>query len=185
MEPGFSTNPGFYLKPEEGGKLPGFFNAPNSGVQSAPNATGTTPTTCNLNSNMDKDQGKRMTDTRRNSGDVRKKVRSLQQTPKKADSLTDKTAKSSLGMSEDRSPISMGDSGDDTCSSDDEHGPGSKEEHVLAPGSHGQCLLWACKACKKKTMQVDRRKAATMRERRRLRKVNEAFETLKRRTCSN
>ncbi len=34
-------------------------------------------------------------------------------------------------------------------------------------------------------MQVDRRKAATMRERRRLRKVNEAFETLKRRTCSN
>ncbi|OON20167.1 Helix-loop-helix DNA-binding domain protein, partial [Opisthorchis viverrini] len=34
-------------------------------------------------------------------------------------------------------------------------------------------------------MQVDRRKAATMRERRRLRKVNEAFETLKRRTCAN
>ncbi|KAF8564491.1 hypothetical protein P879_08911 [Paragonimus westermani] len=61
----------------------------------------------------------------------------------------------------------------------------SKEEHVIVPGSHGQCLLWACKACKKKTMQVDRRKAATMRERRRLRKVNEAFETLKRRTCAN
>ncbi|TGZ64336.1 hypothetical protein CRM22_006444 [Opisthorchis felineus] len=60
-----------------------------------------------------------------------------------------------------------------------------KEEHVIVPGSHGQCLLWACKACKKKTMQVDRRKAATMRERRRLRKVNEAFETLKRRTCAN
>jgi myogenic factor 5 len=32
---------------------------------------------------------------------------------------------------------------------------------------------------------VDRRKAATVRERRRLRRVNEAFETLKRRTCSN
>ncbi|CAH8633981.1 unnamed protein product [Dicrocoelium dendriticum] len=60
-----------------------------------------------------------------------------------------------------------------------------KEEHVIVPGSHGQCLLWACKACKRKTMQVDRRKAATMRERRRLRKVNEAFETLKRRTCAN
>lgn len=34
-------------------------------------------------------------------------------------------------------------------------------------------------------MQIDRRKAATMRERRRLRKVNEAFETLKKRTCTN
>ena len=32
---------------------------------------------------------------------------------------------------------------------------------------------------------MDRRKAATMRERRRLRKVNEAFEKLKRRTCAN
>ncbi|KAF7256714.1 hypothetical protein EG68_06499 [Paragonimus skrjabini miyazakii] len=63
--------------------------------------------------------------------------------------------------------------------------PPFREEHVIVPGSHGQCLLWACKACKKKTMQVDRRKAATMRERRRLRKVNEAFETLKRRTCAN
>lgn len=35
--------------------------------------------------------------------------------------------------------------------------------HVLAPGSpaHGpgrHCLLWACKACKKKNMNVDRRK---------------------------
>lgn len=61
--------------------------------------------------------------------------------------------------------------------------------HVLAPGgdSHTprRCLLWACKACKKKTVTVDRRKAATMRERRRLRKVNEAFEVLKRRTCQN
>jgi myogenic factor 5 len=51
-------------------------------------------------------------------------------------------------------------------------------------GTH-RCLLWACKACKRKTVTVDRRKAATVRERRRLRRVNEAFETLKRRTCSN
>lgn len=46
--------------------------------------------------------------------------------------------------------------------------------HVLDAGSpHGprRCLLWACKACKKKTVTVDRRKAATLRERRRLRKV--------------
>jgi len=62
--------------------------------------------------------------------------------------------------------------------------------HVFAPGSlqHGpnrHCLLWACKACKKKTVTVDRRKAATMRERRRLRKVNEAFDALKKRTCPN
>ncbi|KAK3097004.1 hypothetical protein FSP39_005517 [Pinctada imbricata] len=65
----------------------------------------------------------------------------------------------------------------------DEHIP-----HVLAPGFHGpnrRCLLWACKACKRKTVTIDRRKAATLRERRRLRKVNEAFETLKRRTCPN
>nr|KAG5692646.1 hypothetical protein BaRGS_003536 [Batillaria attramentaria] len=73
----------------------------------------------------------------------------------------------------------------DMASDDDEddHVP-----HVLAPGYHGpnrRCLLWACKACKRKTVAVDRRKAATMRERRRLKRVNEAFETLKRRTCPN
>ncbi|XP_030370432.1 myogenic-determination protein [Scaptodrosophila lebanonensis] len=67
----------------------------------------------------------------------------------------------------------------------------SSEEHVLAPlvcasaQSSRPCLTWACKACKKKSVTVDRRKAATMRERRRLRKVNEAFEVLKRRTSSN
>ena len=76
-------------------------------------------------------------------------------------------------------------SGDDINSADDteEHLP-----HVLAPGYHGpnrRCLLWACKACKRKSVTIDRRKAATMRERRRLRKVNEAFETLKKRTCPN
>lgn len=54
----------------------------------------------------------------------------------------------------------------------------SSEEHVLAPlgcSAHGQsrpCLTWACKACKRKSVTVDRRKAATLRERRRLRKVS-------------
>ncbi|KAF5285114.1 hypothetical protein FQA39_LY16803 [Lamprigera yunnana] len=48
-----------------------------------------------------------------------------------------------------------------------------------------KCLTWACKACKKKTVTIDRRKAATLRERRRLRKVNEAFELLKKRSCNN
>ncbi|XP_022604295.1 myoblast determination protein 1 homolog [Seriola dumerili] len=63
-----------------------------------------------------------------------------------------------------------------------------KDEHVRAPGGlhqAGHCLLWACKACKRKTTHADRRKAATMRERRRLSKVNDAFETLKRCTASN
>ncbi|XP_049839908.1 transcription factor SUM-1 [Schistocerca gregaria] len=72
--------------------------------------------------------------------------------------------------------------------------------HVLAPAAAAapaasaaaptaahprRCLLWACKACKRRAASVDRRKAATLRERRRLRKVNEAFELLKRRTCGN
>eukprot|EP00061_Rhincodon_typus_P005176 g24386.t1 len=64
------------------------------------------------------------------------------------------------------------------------------EEHVYAPPglkSHcpGQCLIWACKACKRKSASTDRRKAATLRERRRLKKINEAFEALKRRTVPN
>ncbi|XP_070803464.1 myogenic factor 5 [Pituophis catenifer annectens] len=67
--------------------------------------------------------------------------------------------------------------------------PGSSdgEEHVRAPTGHSQagpCLLWACKACKKKASPGDRRKAATLRERRRLKKVNQAFEALKRCTSS-
>uniref|UniRef100_A0A803K099 Myogenic factor n=2 Tax=Xenopus tropicalis TaxID=8364 RepID=A0A803K099_XENTR len=64
----------------------------------------------------------------------------------------------------------------------------NEDEHVRAPSGHhqaGRCLLWACKACKRKTTNADRRKAATMRERRRLSKVNEAFETLKRCTSTN
>lgn len=55
------------------------------------------------------------------------------------------------------------------------------EQHILEPITHAMngvqmtkrpCLTWACKACKKKTVTVDRRKAATLRERRRLRKVS-------------
>uniref|UniRef100_UPI00398F306C myoblast determination protein 1 homolog n=1 Tax=Pristiophorus japonicus TaxID=55135 RepID=UPI00398F306C len=64
----------------------------------------------------------------------------------------------------------------------------TEDEHIRAPSGHhqaGRCLLWACKACKRKTTNADRRKAATMRERRRLSKVNEAFETLKRCTSTN
>jgi hypothetical protein len=58
--------------------------------------------------------------------------------------------------------------------------------NVCTANSSGRkCLAWACKVCKKKTSTPDRRKQATMRERRRLRKVNEAFETLKKRTCPN
>ncbi|KAF7245464.1 hypothetical protein EYD10_08387 [Varanus komodoensis] len=73
----------------------------------------------------------------------------------------------------------------------DEHGRhhhNHEDEHIRAPSGHhqaGRCLLWACKACKRKTTNADRRKAATMRERRRLSKVNEAFETLKRCTSTN
>ncbi|KAL7992143.1 hypothetical protein Chor_016399 [Crotalus horridus] len=68
------------------------------------------------------------------------------------------------------------------------HHHGHEDEHIRAPSGHhqaGRCLLWACKACKRKTTNADRRKAATMRERRRLSKVNEAFETLKRCTSTN
>ncbi|KAK6633690.1 hypothetical protein RUM44_004297 [Polyplax serrata] len=96
-------------------------------------------------------------------------------------------------------PLDSFESEDQECSSvsdEEQHIP-----HILAPdmyqeeslggnifsdhNSNRRCLLWACKACKKKVVTVDRRKAATLRERRRLRKVNEAFEVLKRRTCSN
>ena len=53
------------------------------------------------------------------------------------------------------------------------------------PQCPGQCLPWACKLCKRKTVTMDRRKAATLREKRRLKKVNEAFEALKRSTLMN
>lgn len=51
----------------------------------------------------------------------------------------------------------------------------STDEHILAPkciaGKSRPCLTWACKACKKKSVAIDRRRQATLRERRRLRKV--------------
>ncbi|XP_029317907.1 myogenic factor 6 [Cottoperca gobio] len=69
-------------------------------------------------------------------------------------------------------------------------GESSGEEHVLAPPGlrahcDGQCLMWACKICKRKSAPPDRRKAATLRERRRLKKINEAFDVLKRKTVAN
>ncbi|XP_071368324.1 myogenic factor 6 [Centroberyx affinis] len=69
-------------------------------------------------------------------------------------------------------------------------GESSGEEHVLAPPGlqahcEGQCLIWACKVCKRKSAPTDRRKAATLRERRRLKKINEAFDALKRKTVAN
>lgn len=68
---------------------------------------------------------------------------------------------------------------------DDDDAPEQQqlEEHIFEPMSseNGQttrpCLAWACKACKKKSVAVDRRKAATLRERRRLRKVCSIYYT--------
>uniref|UniRef100_H3D1G6 Myogenic factor 6 n=1 Tax=Tetraodon nigroviridis TaxID=99883 RepID=H3D1G6_TETNG len=69
-------------------------------------------------------------------------------------------------------------------------GESSGDEHVLAPPGlrahcEGQCLMWACKVCKRKSAPTDRRKAATLRERRRLKKINEAFDALKRKSVAN
>lgn len=73
-------------------------------------------------------------------------------------------------------------SGTSTASTVDHH----FEQHILEPITHAMngvqmtkrpCLTWACKACKKKTVTVDRRKAATLRERRRLRKVSKIYKT--------
>lgn len=85
---------------------------------------------------------------------------------------------------------------DSACASSPEaleFGPGEltgseEDEHVRVPGAPhqpGHCLQWACKACKRKSSTVDRRRAATMRERRRLKKVNHAFEALRRCTSAN
>ncbi|CAL1568461.1 unnamed protein product [Knipowitschia caucasica] len=84
----------------------------------------------------------------------------------------------------------------DCASSPDDldFGPGAEltgseeDEHIRVPGAPhqpGHCLQWACKACKRKSSFVDRRRAATMRERRRLKKVNHAFEALRRCTSAN
>lgn len=64
---------------------------------------------------------------------------------------------------------------------------GPLEDKGLETPEHcpGQCLPWACKVCKRKSVSVDRRRAATLREKRRLKKVNEAFEALKRSTLLN
>ncbi|XP_005059372.1 PREDICTED: myogenin [Ficedula albicollis] len=61
--------------------------------------------------------------------------------------------------------------------------PGDAE--AAAGRCPGQCLPWACKACKRRSVSLDRRRAATLREKRRLKKVNEAFEALKRSTLLN
>lgn len=72
-------------------------------------------------------------------------------------------------------------SGESSLESDDE----KELRHVLEPQNTNcensgprKCLAWACKACKKKTVAIDRRKAATLRERRRLRKVKKIIKKL-------
>lgn len=60
-----------------------------------------------------------------------------------------------------------------------------QDKEALAEHCPGQCLPWACKVCKRKSVSMDRRRAATLREKRRLKKVNEAFEALKRSTLLN
>jgi len=48
--------------------------------------------------------------------------------------------------------------------------PGADCEEADRAG-HRCCLVWACKACKKRAAPADRRRAATLRERKRLHKV--------------
>ncbi|KAL1489448.1 hypothetical protein ABEB36_014341 [Hypothenemus hampei] len=93
---------------------------------------------------------------------------------------------------EDNNGMKTGDTGYVSAESSIESEDEKELNHVLEPQNAActlngprKCLTWACKACKKKSVAIDRRKAATLRERRRLRKVNEAFELLKRRTCNN
>nr|AAK17969.2 MyoD [Gadus morhua] len=64
----------------------------------------------------------------------------------------------------------------------------NEHKHIRVPIVHhqdGQCLLWACIPCQRKNTNADRRKASTMRDRRRLIKINDAFETLNRCTSTN
>ncbi|XP_007247821.2 myogenin [Astyanax mexicanus] len=73
---------------------------------------------------------------------------------------------------------------------EDKPSPSSSLSLSLSPTEEqqhcpGQCLPWACKVCKRKSVTMDRRRAATLREKRRLKKVNEAFEALKRSTLMN
>jgi hypothetical protein len=62
-------------------------------------------------------------------------------------------------------------------------GRGGTGEGPGHAGRRGSCLTWACKACKKQSAPGERRRVATMRERKRLHKVNMAFEALRQRTC--
>jgi len=57
-------------------------------------------------------------------------------------------------------------------------------QHTSHPSNH-HCLVWACKACKRRSGPHDRRRAATLRERRRLKRVNQAYDALKRCACAN
>lgn len=84
--------------------------------------------------------------------------------PKSIDETKSTSTKSDTGYASAESSIE----------SDDE----KELNHILepqntncSPNGPRKCLAWACKACKKKTVAIDRRKAATLRERRRLRKV--------------
>ena len=43
--------------------------------------------------------------------------------------------------------------------------------HHHGPGHEAQCLVWACRACKRMRRVMDRRAMATVRERKRLGKV--------------
>ncbi|KAG7255409.1 hypothetical protein CRUP_030448 [Coryphaenoides rupestris] len=71
---------------------------------------------------------------------------------------------------------------------EDDEGEEEEEERGTrgrSPHREGQCLVWACKTCKRRSAPGDRRRAATLRERRRLKKINEAFDALKRKTVAN
>ena len=62
------------------------------------------------------------------------------------------------------------------CNEQDEHHHQEHVPHLVAPvsgdeGGPPQCLVWACRACKRMNRGVDRRQAATVRERKRLGKV--------------
>ena len=57
--------------------------------------------------------------------------------------------------------------------------------HHDQDGGEPQCLVWACRACKRMRRVLDRRAMATVRERKRLSKVNEAFECLRQHTSTS
>ena len=57
--------------------------------------------------------------------------------------------------------------------------------HHDQEGGEPQCLVWACRACKRMRRVLDRRAMATVRERKRLSKVNEAFECLRQATSTS